>query len=91
MAKRILSKTSWKDAIGASKKPKRLKLLSHISHNTFAPYRIVKVNLIKVNVVVVNMFSQSMVGITTLKKSQTLPKFFLNFVHVQTTINFLSE
>ena len=29
MAKRILSKTSWKDAIGASKKPKRLKLLSH--------------------------------------------------------------
>ena len=29
MAKRILSKASWKDAIGASKKPKRLKLLSH--------------------------------------------------------------
>ena len=29
MAKRILSKTSWKDAVGASKKPKRLKLLSH--------------------------------------------------------------
>ena len=85
MAKRILSKTSWKDAIGASKKPKRLKLLS------FAPYHIVKVNLIKVNVVVVNLFSQSMAGITTLKKSQTLPKFFLNFVHVQTTINFLSE
>ena len=29
MAKRILSKNSWKDAIGASKKPKRLKLYSH--------------------------------------------------------------
>ena len=29
MEKRILSKTSWKDAIGASTKPKRLKLLSH--------------------------------------------------------------
>ena len=50
-----------------------------------------KVNLIEVNVVVVNMFSRNMVGITTLKKSQTLPKFFLNLVHVQTTINFLSE
>ena len=29
MAKRILSKPAWKDAIGATKKPKRLKLLSH--------------------------------------------------------------
>ena len=29
MMKRILSKASWKDAIGATKKPKRLKLLSH--------------------------------------------------------------
>ena len=29
MTKRILSKASWKDAIGATKKPKRLKLLSH--------------------------------------------------------------
>ena len=29
MAKRILSKASWKDVIGATKKPKRLKLLSH--------------------------------------------------------------
>ena len=29
MAKRILSKASWKDAIGATKTPKRLKLLSH--------------------------------------------------------------
>ena len=27
--KRILSKASWKDAIGATKKPKSLKLLSH--------------------------------------------------------------
>ena len=30
MTKRIFSKTSWKDAIGATKMPKRLKLLSHI-------------------------------------------------------------
>ena len=29
MTKRILSKPAWKDAIGATKKPKRLKLLSH--------------------------------------------------------------
>ena len=29
MAKRSLSKASWKDAIGDKKKPKRLKLLSH--------------------------------------------------------------
>ena len=29
MAKRILSKASWKDAIGATKKRKGLKLLSH--------------------------------------------------------------
>ena len=29
MMKRILSKASWKDAIGTTKKPKRLKLLSH--------------------------------------------------------------
>ena len=29
MAKRILSKASWKYALGATKKPKRLKLLSH--------------------------------------------------------------
>ena len=29
MTKRILSKPTWKDAIGATKKPKRLKLLSH--------------------------------------------------------------
>ena len=28
MMKRILSKASWKDAIGATKKPKRLKLVS---------------------------------------------------------------
>ena len=28
MKKRILSKHAWKDAIGATKKPKRLKLLS---------------------------------------------------------------
>ena len=28
MAKQTLSKTLWKDAIGATKKPKRLKLLS---------------------------------------------------------------
>ena len=29
MAKRILSKTSWKDAIGAAKEPKRLNFFSH--------------------------------------------------------------
>ena len=29
MAKHILSKPAWKDAIGATKKPKRFKLLSH--------------------------------------------------------------
>ena len=29
MAKQILSKASWKDAIGAIEKPKRLRLLSH--------------------------------------------------------------
>ena len=29
MTKRILSKALWKDAIGATKKPKRLKLLAH--------------------------------------------------------------
>ena len=29
MTKRILSKPAWKDAIGDTKKPKRLKLLSH--------------------------------------------------------------
>ena len=29
MTKRILSKRAWKDAIGATKKPKRLKLLSY--------------------------------------------------------------
>ena len=51
----------------------------------------VKVNLIEVNVVVVNMSSRNIVDITTLKKSQTLPKFFLNLVHVQATINFLNE
>ena len=46
MAKRILSKISWKDTIGASKKPKRLKLLSHnglficpVSHCESEPYR----------------------------------------------------
>ena len=58
---------------------------------SFAPYHIVKVNLIEVNVVVVNMFSPNTVGITNLKKSHTLPKFFLNLVHVKTTINFLNK
>ena len=29
MLKQILSKASWKDVIGATKKPKRLKLLAH--------------------------------------------------------------
>ena len=29
MTKRILSKAAWKDAIGANKKPKKLKLLPH--------------------------------------------------------------
>ena len=44
--KRILSKASWKDAIGATKKPKRLKLLSHnglficpIAYCESEPYR----------------------------------------------------
>ena len=46
MLKRILSKASWKDASGATKKPKRLKLLSHnglfICHVAYCesePYR----------------------------------------------------
>ena len=46
MMKRILSKASWKDAIGATKKPKRLKLLSHnglficpIAYCESEPYR----------------------------------------------------
>ena len=29
MAKQVLSKASWKDAVGATKKPKRLKLMTH--------------------------------------------------------------
>ena len=44
--KRILSKASWKDAIGTTKKPKRLKLLSHnglficpIAYCESEPYR----------------------------------------------------
>ena len=32
MTKRILSKPTWKDAVEATKKPKRLKLLSHNGH-----------------------------------------------------------
>ena len=39
MAKGILSKASWKDAIGATKKPKRLKLLSHNGLFICEPYR----------------------------------------------------
>ena len=88
MMKRILSKASWKDAIGATKKPKRLKLLSHnglficpVAYCESEPYRS-KRGCRK------HVFT---VAITTLKKSQILPKFFLNLVHVQTTINFLNE
>ena len=47
MTKRILSKASWKDAIGATKKPKRLKFLSHnrlficpVAYCESEPYRI---------------------------------------------------
>ena len=57
---------------------------------SFALLHIVKENLIEVNVVVVNMLSRSMVGITTLNKSQALLKFFLNLVQVQTTTKFLN-
>ena len=88
MMKRILSKASWKDAIGATKKPKRLKLMSHnglficpIAYCESEPYRSKRGCCKHVLTI----------GITTLKKSQTLPKFFPNLVHVQTTINFLNE
>ena len=50
-----------------------------------------KVNLIEVNVVVVNMFSRNTVGITIFKKSQTLPKFFLNLFSTRTNNYQLSK
>ena len=53
----------------------------------FANYYLVKANLIEVNVAVVNMSSKNIVSIITLKKNQTLLKFFLNLIHVETTIN----
>ena len=86
MAKQILSKASWKDAVGL---PKRLKLLSHnglficpVAYCESEPYRS-KRGCRK------HVFTKH--GITTLKKSQILPKFFPNLVHVQTTINALNE
>ena len=90
MTKRILSKASWKDTTGATKKLKRLKLLSHnglfifpVAYCESEPYQS-KRGCRK-------HISRNVVGITSLKKSQTMPKFFLNLVHVQTTINFLKE
>ena len=90
MIKQILCKASWKDAIWATKKSKTLKLLLYnglficpVAYCESEPYRS-KRGCYK-------HISQYTVGITTLKKSQTLPKFFLNLVHVQTTINFLKS
>ena len=45
-----------------------------------------KANLIEVNVAVLNMSSRNMADITTSKKNQTLLKFYLNLIHVETTI-----
>ena len=89
MAKGILSKASWKDAIGATKKPKRLKLLSHnglficpIAYCESEPYRS-KRGCRK------HVFTKH--GWYYYFEEKTLPRFFLNLVHVQTTINFLSK
>ena len=90
MTKRILSKISWRYAVGATKKPKRLKLLSHnglficpVAYCESEPYRS-KRGCCK------HVFTKHG-WYYYLKKSQTLPKFFLNLVHVQTTTNFLKE
>ena len=74
MMKRILSKASWKDAIGATKKPKRLKLLSH-NGLFICPVAYPESEPIEVNVVVVNMFPRNTVDITTLKKTRHCQSF----------------
>ena len=86
MTKRILSKPAWKDAIGATKKPKRLKLLSHnglficpLVSCESEPYQSKR------------GCRKHVFGIIALKKNQKLLKFFLNLIHVETTINFLNE
>ena len=75
MTKRILSKTSWKDAIGASKKPKSLKLLSHnglfICHVAYCES---------------NRGCRKHVF-----RKHGWYYYFLNLGHVQTTINFLNQ
>ena len=87
MAKQILSKASWKDAVGL---PKRLKLLSHnglficpVAYCESEPYRS-KRGCRKDNFTKLGWYYN-------FEEKQALPKFFLNLVHVQTTINFLNE
>ena len=61
-------KLHWKMLLGLPKNQKGWNCC-HIMGCLFAPYHIVKVNLIEVNVVLVNLFSRNMVAITTFKKS----------------------
>ena len=78
MMKRILFKASWKDAIGGTKKPKRLKLLSHngliicpVAYCESEPYR-TKRGCRK------HVFMKHS-WYYYFDESQTLPKFFPEF------------
>ena len=55
MTKWILSNALWKDAVGVTKKPKRLNLVSH-NGLVICPVDVVKVSFTEVIVVVVNVF-----------------------------------
>ena len=90
MTKQILSKASWKDAIGATKKPKRLKLLSHnglficpIAYCESEPYRS-KRGCRK------HVFTKHG-WYYYFEEKPDIVKVFLNLVHLQLTFNFLNE
>ena len=88
--KRILPKGSWKDAIGATKNPKKLKLLSHnglficpVAFCESEPYRS-KRGCRK------HVFTKH--GLYYyFEEKPDIAKVFPELVHVQTTINFLNE
>ena len=74
MTKRILSKSSWKDAIGATKKPKRLKLVSH-NGLLLCPVAHCESNLIEVNVVVETYFRKTWLVLLLSRKARHCQSF----------------
>ena len=90
MTRRILSKASSKDATGATKKPKRLKLLTHnglficpVAYCESEPYRS--------NCGCRKRIFTKHGWYYYFKEKPEIAKGFLNLVHIQTTINSLNE